>query len=210
MSQVVTLTGYTPTPRFDSVPWTEARIEEGTTSDGPWTQIDVITLDPVDPDPSDPLERNFTTDEASDTIGLFYRIIFADAGGATLQPTVPVQNVAQTVRDSYADLDELFRILQIRTPSGDQEAAGARVLAAAADEIDAEIGGDDVPFTAPYPELVVQVNLDRAADLWRHTESIAGVTGLLGDEGGQITFGRYSWERYAARLAPLKVEWGLA
>jgi hypothetical protein len=53
------------------------------------------------------------------------------------------------------------------------------------------------------------VNLDRAADLWRHTESVPGLVGIP-DEAMPTTFGRYSWERYAERLAPIKQEWGLA
>jgi hypothetical protein len=54
------------------------------------------------------------------------------------------------------------------------------------------------------------VNLDRAADLWRHTESIPGITGLLGDDGSVALPGRYSWNRYAERLAGCKNQWGLA
>lgn len=114
--------------------------------------------------------------------------------------------------DTYADADELARILKIRNPTADQTAALNRVLLAATGEIDAEIdlaAGDDL--SGWQLALAAQVCLDRAADLWRHTESIPGVTGLLGDDAGTlITPGRYSWERYAQRLAPLKGQWGLA
>ena len=85
-------------------------------------------------------------------------------------------------------------------------------------EINAEIDrADDDPIAGWEIDLAEQVCLDRAADLWRHTESIPGVTGLLGDEGGFATstgpllaYQRYSWERYAQRLAPLKEQFGIA
>lgn len=110
MSQVITFEDYTPTPRYDELPWTEARIEEGTTSTGPWTQIDVYTLDPVDTDPANPASRDFTTELASDTLGLWYRIIFADQSGDTLLPTEPVQNVTQPDQN-YVSREELKRTL---------------------------------------------------------------------------------------------------
>lgn len=120
---------------------------------------------------------------------------------------------APFVGDTYATTSELFRILKVRTPTDDQTAAAVRVLAAATGEINSEIDReDDDPVSGWEVDLCQQVCLDRAADLWRHTESIPGVTGLLGDEGGTMAqpFGRYSWERYAQRLSPLKRQWGFA
>lgn len=114
--------------------------------------------------------------------------------------------------DTYATADELARILKIRTPSTEQTAALERVLLAATGEINDEIDSEDDPpdLTAAHLALVQQVCLDRAADLWRHTETIPGVVGLLGDESAPSLPGRYSWERYAARLATTKERWGLA
>lgn len=112
-----------------------------------------------------------------------------------------------------ATTDELFRILKIRTPTDDQTASAERVLQAAYLEILAEIDlvdGDVDDLTDDELELCTGVNIDRAADLWRHTESIPGVTGLLGDEGAIAQPARYSWERYAQRLAPVKRQWGIA
>lgn len=112
---------------------------------------------------------------------------------------------------AFATSTELARILKIRTPSTEQSAALDRVLLAAAGEIYAEIDLAATDTLADWEtDLCTQVNLDRAADLWRHTESIPGITGLLGDEGSPIPPGRYSWERYAQRLAPVKRQWGVA
>jgi len=88
---IVSLTDYTPEPRFDGLPWTAARIEEASSAGGPWTGIETITLNPVDPDPSDPASRSFTTSLATLTAG-WYRIVWIDA--ALLESATPaVQNV---------------------------------------------------------------------------------------------------------------------
>jgi hypothetical protein len=206
MAEVISFEGYRPPPRYDSIPWTEARLYEAATSTGVGTLLETFTLSPVDADPSDPAYRDFTT-ELGTAPELWYWIVFADASGDTAAATDPVQNISVT----YASLDELFRILKIRNPSDEQRAAGARVLTAAAGEINSEIDlASTVDLEGWQLLLVAQVNLDRAADLWRHTESIPGLTGMLGDDGGQVLPGRYSWERYAQRLAPIKSQWGLA
>lgn len=114
---------------------------------------------------------------------------------------------------AYAETDELFRILKVRAPSDDQATAAQGDLDTATIEIDAEIDlADGNTLTTEQLELVKGVCLDRAADLWRHRESIPGVAGVMDDAlaPGPSTYGRYSWERYAQRLAPLKSQWGLA
>lgn len=114
---------------------------------------------------------------------------------------------------AFADTSELLRILKIRAPTTEQQTAAQRDIDTAYGEILDEIGitEDDVgDLTALQVALCEGVNLDRAADLWRHRESIAGVTGLLGDEGAIVAPARYSWERYAQRLANVKTSWGVA
>lgn len=209
MPEVITFEDYTPPARFDSIPWESVTIEEAPLVTGDWTQIDSISLDPLDDDPSDPALRSFTTNAGTDE-GLWYRITFVDGSLNTSLPTTPIQNVAASdAQTIYADINELFRILKIRQPSDDQVVAARRDLYAAAAEIDSELDRTE-SFGIPYPPLVVGVNLDRAADLWRHRESMAGVTGLLGDEGALVAPARYSWARYADRLSPLKEQWGIA
>lgn len=115
MSQVITFTSYRPTPRYDGRPWTEAHVEEAPTALGPWTEIDAIELDPVDADPTAPATRNFTTEAASDTAGLWYRVIFYDALGDSSQPTDPVQNGNPT--SSYVTVDEVKASLDVGASS---------------------------------------------------------------------------------------------
>lgn len=79
MAYVVSLTGYTPVPRYDATPWTEARIEESTVSaSGPWTALETQAL-VADADPSDPAARNFTV--STDTPTGWYRVVWIDAAG---------------------------------------------------------------------------------------------------------------------------------
>lgn len=106
MSQVVSFVDYTPAPRFDAVPWTQAQIEEAAASTGPWTVIDTLTFDTPDADPAVPQSRNLTTEQASDTPDLWYRITFLDDNGATGQPTAPVQN-SQPVSLGFVSSNDL-------------------------------------------------------------------------------------------------------
>lgn len=114
---------------------------------------------------------------------------------------------------AFVDTDELFRVLKIRTPTAEQEEAAQRDIDTAYGEILDELGIDEedvADLTSMHLALCEGVNVERAADLWRHRESITGVTGLLGDDGGFAPPVRYSWERYAQRLANAKQSWGIA
>lgn len=113
MSQVVSFTDYTPAARYDGIAWTTVIVEEAETAVGPWTTIDTITLDPVDADPTTPQARSLTTDSASDTLDLWYRLTFADINDDTGQPTTPVQNSANNA-SLYVTRDELKSILKIQ------------------------------------------------------------------------------------------------
>lgn len=209
MAQVITLEGFRPSPRYDELAWTEAQLEEGTTVSGPWTLLETFTLDPVDADPTQPATRNFTTELASDTVGLWYRVTFLDATGDEAQPTYPIQNAAVGPAP-YAGVDELARILKIRTPSADQLTAMRRVLAAAAGEIDSEIDlATDGTLSGWQLALVAEVNLERAVEHWRQQEAPFGLIGLEGFGVAERT-ARDTWERHAHKLAPLKAQWGLA
>lgn len=111
---------------------------------------------------------------------------------------------------AYADTTELFRILKIRNPSDDQNAAGDRVMETAAAEIDSEIDLDaDTTLTPGQLELAAQVNLQRAAELWEMQEVALGFIGI-GSDGGAARLANNTWEKHANTLAPLKSQWGLA
>lgn len=211
MSQVITFAGYQPTPRYDGDAWTQVRIQEAATADAAdadWTTIDTIALDPVDADPTSPASRDFTTDQASDTAGLWYRLIFVDADGDELLPTQPVQNVAPIT--AYATVSELARILKIRTPTDEQTNAMERVLLSAAGEINAEIDlAADDGLAGWQLALAAEVNLERAVEHWRQQESPFGLVGLGPDIPAERT-AQDSWNRHANKLAPLKGQWGLA
>lgn len=109
--------------------------------------------------------------------------------------------------NAYATVEELAGILKVNRTAKEPDLI--RVLEAAAIEINSEIGtelGWSDNQQALY--LLASVNLDRAQDLWQLEQVPMGIMGL-GTETPLIV-PRNSWDRHAQRLAPLKVEWGLA
>lgn len=209
MAEVITFEQYRPPRRYDSLPWTHVSIQEAPDDEGPWTELEVIALDPVDADPENPAYRSFTT-QLGTAPELWYRVEFVDADGDTSQPTVPVQNLPSETAPlvtAYATVSELARILKVRAPSPEQEIAMQRVLDTAALEIDAEVGRTE-PYEDP-PALVVEVNLERAVEHWQQQEVPFGII-FGGGEGIAVTTARDTWQRHAHKLAPLKQTWGLA
>lgn len=109
---------------------------------------------------------------------------------------------------AYAPVAELARILQIGTPTPAQEIALGRVLEAAALEIDSYLGRTS-PLPDPPPDLVVEVNLERAVEHWKQEQSPFGIV-VLGGELPPGHAGQNAWRRHARTLLPLKQSWGVA
>lgn len=121
MGYVVTFLDFTPTKRFDTLPWTDVRIEEADQKAGPFTTIDTQALDPIDVDPTDPSVRNLTTEEATLESG-WYRVVFVDANGDE-QPTQPIYH--QVARDNFLPtVSEVGSLLRARTKSSTMQELG--------------------------------------------------------------------------------------
>lgn len=106
---IVSFVEFDLVPRFDGIPWTKIKIEESTTSAGPWTQIDLLNIDPLDEDPAHPLERSFTTDNGTMTNG-WYRISFVDdaANSIVVEPVYNaslITEIMASLEDINAELD---------------------------------------------------------------------------------------------------------
>lgn len=208
MTQVVTFEGYTPVARYDSLPWTQVRIEESATEDGTYAEVETINLSPVDSDPTDPAARNFTTELAGDG-ELWYRIVFVDANGDESAPTEPVQNVTDSV-EVFASITELLAILGVRDPSTAQEEKAQRCLMAAALEIRKELDlAADQELDGFGAAVCAQVNLVRGAELWKEEEAQFGILGI-GSDLGATYIAKDTWAKHAIKLAPLKGQWGFA
>lgn len=205
---VVSFVDYTPAARFDAEPWAEVDIEEADVPEGPWILLETVALSPLDVDPENPATRSFTTELASDTPSLWYRLIFRDGDGDEQQATLPVQNLPGIT--AYTTVAELARVLKIRGPSDAQRDAMERVLSAAAGEINAEVDLAVGEYLSGWQlQLAAQVNLQRAAELWGLQEVPLGLAGI-GSEFGTSHLARNSWEKYAFTLAAIKNQWGIA
>lgn len=152
------------------------------------------------------------------TIAGSYTLVYDDDGGTAAVGHVATEDLTVTSNapggpftgDTYATTDELARILKIRTPTTDQNDALERVLLAAAGEINSEIDLDDDTDLAGWQfALAAEVNLERAAELWKQQEVQFNLVGV-GTEFGPTHIARNTWEPYAFKLAPLKDQWGLA
>ncbi len=110
---------------------------------------------------------------------------------------------------AYAGTADLARVLHLRNVTGDQGTAMEICLDAAQFEINSEINGaGTIDLGTPYPALAVQVNLERAVELWGDAESPKGLIGL-GTETLVVT-SKDSWDRHRFKLTPLKRSWGVA
>lgn len=108
MSRTISFADARPIPRFDNLPWTKCRIEESASGEI-WVPIDLKNLVPLDADPSNPRPRSFTTDEASDTIGLFYRFVFLDEAGSHQAPTPPIRDTEDAGPEFLATVQQVAR-----------------------------------------------------------------------------------------------------
>lgn len=112
---VVTFADYTPNPRYDGEKWTSVNVDEGAAADGPWTRIESMPLIPLDADPSDPMSRSFTTDNATLENG-WYRISFENLTGDILY-TDPVYNAPTEAE--LPTVRQIAALLPTRTQSSD-------------------------------------------------------------------------------------------
>ena len=110
---------------------------------------------------------------------------------------------------TYASVDELYPILKIREPTATQIAKAERVMLAAAGEIVRELDLDDDQELDGYGvAMAAQVNLSRAAELWKEEEVQFGL--MLSEVSGVSYIARDTWEKHAIKLATLKGQWGFA
>lgn len=195
---VVSFPNYVPPPRYDDLPWVTARLEQSATQGGVYTTTESFDLDPVDDDPSSPRSRSFTTELG--TADLWYRFVWVDEDLTESSPTAAGQNTDGTVTPVLTvpvTAAELAAIIHVNATSN--SAALERVLQAAYGEVVSETGRND--FSGWEVELVEQVTLARAEELWKQMKVPFGV---LDSEFGATRIARDTFERHAHALAPLK------
>ncbi len=147
-----------------------------------------------------------------------YVLIFNDDGTTYAPDHVSTRPVTVTSSapegdydgTTYATAEELLAILNVRNASAAQSTKADRVLLAAAGEINRELDlSDDQALDGFGVALASQVNLARAAELWKEEEIQFGILGI-GSEIGTTYIARDTWDKHAIKLATLKGQWGLA
>lgn len=84
MPFVVSLAGYRPAPRGDTLKWTTIRVEESSHYSGPWTLIDTFPIADY-PDPTNPPTIGLLTTAKATLSSGWYRLTFVDAiGGVSI------------------------------------------------------------------------------------------------------------------------------
>ncbi len=183
--------------------------------DGDTPIIALTTTGVNEIDASGVYEATFAS--APDTAGDY--TLFASLDG-TLSPDQVVTEVLTVTANApfdppsgntYADATEFARILKITDPTPEQTAAMNRALIAASYEIDTEIDAVTPPpdLSSEQLALAQEVCLERANEHWAQAEAPFGLVGL-GSEIGPAHTATDTWKRHAAKLAPLKQQWGLA
>ncbi len=147
-----------------------------------------------------------------------YVLVFNDDGTTYAPDHVSTRGVTVTSSAPDGDFDgttfaeaaELYPILNIRgTPSATQVLKAERVLTAAAGEIVRELDlADDQELDGYGVALCAQVNLMRAAELWKEEEVQFGI--LLGIDSGATYVARDTWEKHMIKLHTLKGQFPFA
>jgi hypothetical protein len=99
---LISLTDYRPMPRYDDKSWSGAKIEGSAVADGPWSTIATVPFDEPDPNPAEPIERNFTISVEDPSVA-WLRVVFIDEQGeqdvANPVSLVAVTTELATIRD---------------------------------------------------------------------------------------------------------------
>lgn len=152
-------------------------------------------------------------DEAGD-----YVLIFNDDGTTydaahvSTRPVVVTSSAPDGDFDgtTFATVDELYPILKIRTPTDSQTTKATRVLTAAAGEIVRELDlADDQELDGYGVALCAQVNLLRAAELWKEEEAQFGILSIS-ENFGATFIAQDTWKKHAIKLSTLKGQFPFA
>jgi hypothetical protein len=139
---VVTLAGFVPAPRYDSKPWTGAKIEYSATETGSYSVIDTQAFSEVDANPAEPQSRNFTTTKATAASG-WYRITFYD-GESNLGQAAPIFSSSQG-SSSLCSLGDVKLVLQKKETDTLQDPLIEKWIPAASESIMRGTGREFAP-----------------------------------------------------------------
>jgi hypothetical protein len=107
VSRAVTLPALYPSPRFDSLPWTRARIESAGEDQESWEEVDTVDLTDVDEDPEKPGVRSLTAVIPDDAP--WARVVYLDAAGHSDEPGPAIATSGIQYKPTVKDVAALLR-----------------------------------------------------------------------------------------------------
>lgn len=154
-------------------PFTTATIQEAATAAGTWVDIETFTLDPVEPDVTDPLARDLTTTLATLDPIAFYRIVWATASGAQYVG----QTIAFAANGDACTIEQIDAVLDrggtaseyttaVKTAARDvattafEQKAGVAIRSVTRTDTYDSVCGPDLLLEVPRPLTVTALTID--------------------------------------------------
>ena len=103
---VISFPSVLPPARFDGEQWTQARIEESATADGPWTLVETVPFTSYDRDPARPALRGVSTSLGTLDEG-WYRVVVIDDDGDEYALEPVAHNASADIRPTVDDVAAL-------------------------------------------------------------------------------------------------------
>jgi hypothetical protein len=195
---VVSFKDVTPDPRYDGIPWTSVDMEEAPTADGTWSVIDTFSLAPYDTDPKNPRTRSFTSENATQESGLWYRFTFNDDLEHVQQSTEPLLNTPD-VRETYKPtISKVASLMRSRTTDSMSNEIGTFTdkTRPTADEVEELID-------SAADQVLAQVGTEIPESLWSDARTVIAMSTAASIELSyfpeQVISGRSPYEQYRAQ-----------
>lgn len=232
---VLSLRDYRPSPRYDGQAWTDAIIEGSEILAGVYTEIDTVTFDDPDLDPTNPKDRSFTVEAVPSNIK-YLRVTFQDDDDNTevtdpvaIAPSVGAFSTLRDVRlrvghdlteDEIAQAQALLVSATVsiygtlNMPSSWTPTVGLDFLGLMCTELVARTLGNPLDLFSKsetiggYSYTQSFARRDKPGLLLSDAEALAVRRVVFGTTSGSVTVRSFA-DDYADNIWPLSVSYGL-
>jgi hypothetical protein len=174
MPRVVTFEDYRPLRRLPPVvtPWIEVDVVESATLDGVGAVIETIALDPLDPDPKNPMLRSFSSDGAL-LEDAWYWLVWRDAQGNTSTSRAQRSTGEPALPIGPDDVRARSELIRTRYPAAPYDAQKEEDLANAIVTASSLLGSLTCrPWDATMPADLVPLAIQ--ATVWKAEQLLHG------------------------------------